>query len=640
MAGKVIQGYFVAGTPPRWSSVRLRTTAGQLQPSATASPRGFSAAQRHGGGNDAFAVDLARLGLTSTGGRALPAGVRGQMEAALGADFSGVRVHVGPQAARLGAIAFTVGADIYFAPGRYQPETVQGQQVLGHELAHVLQQRAGRVRNPAGGVAVVQDRMLEAEADRLGHQAAAYRRTLQAKLWPQAPSAAPVRISAPLSTAPGSYRLTAGLAGRPIGSVMVHARGVGAVEVTDLGVEPTQREHGVGKLLLASAARTAQQLGRAHLTLAAQDNGSGRLTRWYQQMGFTRTGVDPHGYPTLQAPASRLIGATAQTMPPDGMAKSSLQLKKKDDFQERKRKQEEAKAKGYEKEKAKADEKKKTLEKEIAKKAELKKKQEEDVARRLKQKEEIEIKKADETRDFRRHETLARFLETRVVDDFNDEVPDKTNVCVAIAVIDGTIFATTNKNKIGKLYYEEEDATLYVDPAFSVEKGEQTVDVSAKKLSAFFAAKINEIEQVYQNKSDSIHAEMKMLDFLCSELKIKTSVTIYISRLCCAKCRKAIDLWNRFGKKPIVAVREGTHAGYFPGWEVPECIGVDNELCNELFVLPKSASSYLSAEKEEKKEEPARGRDAFRDYASVTTLSQRRERSVSPAPRGAKAKFF
>jgi hypothetical protein len=44
--------------------------------------------------------------------------------------------------------------------------------LLAHELVHVVQQRAGRVSNPfGGGVAVVQDQALEAEADRLGRQA-------------------------------------------------------------------------------------------------------------------------------------------------------------------------------------------------------------------------------------------------------------------------------------------------------------------------------------------------------------------------------------------------------------------------------------------------------------------------------------
>ena len=140
--------------------------------------------QRQSAGG-AFAVEAGELGLASGGGKPLPEMVRGKMEAALGADFSSVRVHVGPQAERIGAIAFTVGSDIYFAPGRYQPDTLQGQQLLGHELAHVVQQRAGRVRNPLGnGLAVVQDHALEAEADRLGRHAAAHRFAAQAKMFP------------------------------------------------------------------------------------------------------------------------------------------------------------------------------------------------------------------------------------------------------------------------------------------------------------------------------------------------------------------------------------------------------------------------------------------------------------------------
>jgi hypothetical protein len=123
----------------------------------------------------------------------LPESVRGKMEAALGANFVDVRVHVGPQAERIGAIAFTIGSDIYFAPGRYQPDSVHGQQLLGHELAHVVQQRAGRVRNPMGsGIAVVQDHALEAEADRLGRRAASaapmLRTSGRANLLEQVPS--------------------------------------------------------------------------------------------------------------------------------------------------------------------------------------------------------------------------------------------------------------------------------------------------------------------------------------------------------------------------------------------------------------------------------------------------------------------
>lgn len=108
-----------------------------------------------------------------TSGMPIPDSIRHKMEAFFQTDFSQVRVHQGPEAARLGALAFTLGTEIYFAPGQYQPYTQRGQELLGHELTHVVQQRAGRVGNPFGsGVAVVHDEALEREADEMGQRAA------------------------------------------------------------------------------------------------------------------------------------------------------------------------------------------------------------------------------------------------------------------------------------------------------------------------------------------------------------------------------------------------------------------------------------------------------------------------------------
>ena len=60
------------------------------------------------------------------------------------------------------------------AGARRAPHTTQGQELLGHELTHVLQQRDARVANPfGGGTAVVQDPALEEEADRMGQLVAA-----------------------------------------------------------------------------------------------------------------------------------------------------------------------------------------------------------------------------------------------------------------------------------------------------------------------------------------------------------------------------------------------------------------------------------------------------------------------------------
>ncbi len=109
----------------------------------------------------------------SDGGAPLPGTVRGKMEASFGVDFSSVRVHEGTSAPALGAVALTQGNDIHFAPGQYDPTSARGQELLGHELTHVVQQRANRVALPqAKGTQVNGDMTLEAEADALGARAA------------------------------------------------------------------------------------------------------------------------------------------------------------------------------------------------------------------------------------------------------------------------------------------------------------------------------------------------------------------------------------------------------------------------------------------------------------------------------------
>lgn len=109
-----------------------------------------------------------------TGGQPLPPAVRSSMEEFFDADFSDVRILVGPHASALGARAFTLGSDIHFAPGEYSARTARGLELLGHELTHVLQQRTGRARNRWGRSGVVlQDAALEAEADSMGRQVAA-----------------------------------------------------------------------------------------------------------------------------------------------------------------------------------------------------------------------------------------------------------------------------------------------------------------------------------------------------------------------------------------------------------------------------------------------------------------------------------
>ncbi|MCW7541380.1 DUF4157 domain-containing protein [Aquabacterium sp. A7-Y] len=80
------------------------------------------------------------------GGQPLPARVRRFMEPRFGADFGSVRVHADAQAAlasrNLGARAFATGNRIFFGSGQYQPDTLAGQELIAHELAHTVQQGA------------------------------------------------------------------------------------------------------------------------------------------------------------------------------------------------------------------------------------------------------------------------------------------------------------------------------------------------------------------------------------------------------------------------------------------------------------------------------------------------------------------
>lgn len=101
----------------------------------------------------------------------MPDEVKAGMEKNFDDDFSSVRVHAGSsQAEEVGALAYTQGDDVHFAPGHYQPSTARGKELLGHELTHVVQQREGRVdiTGEIGGMPVNDDPTLEEEADEMG----------------------------------------------------------------------------------------------------------------------------------------------------------------------------------------------------------------------------------------------------------------------------------------------------------------------------------------------------------------------------------------------------------------------------------------------------------------------------------------
>lgn len=96
-----------------------------------------------------------------------PSALRGSLEATFGADLGDVRVHHGGDASRRveeeDAHAFARGNDIFFGAGEYRPGTAEGDHLIAHEAAHVVQQR--------GGSATVQRKGRTPDASAAEHEA-------------------------------------------------------------------------------------------------------------------------------------------------------------------------------------------------------------------------------------------------------------------------------------------------------------------------------------------------------------------------------------------------------------------------------------------------------------------------------------
>lgn len=79
-------------------------------------------------------------------GSSIDSSTQSFMNSRFGKDFSTVKIHTDNGAIllsrSLNAKAFTVGSDIYFNQGQYQPASSEGKQLLAHELTHVVQQGA------------------------------------------------------------------------------------------------------------------------------------------------------------------------------------------------------------------------------------------------------------------------------------------------------------------------------------------------------------------------------------------------------------------------------------------------------------------------------------------------------------------
>ncbi|HET8951417.1 MAG TPA: DUF4157 domain-containing protein [Solirubrobacteraceae bacterium] len=92
-----------------------------------------------------------RIDATRGSGAGLDAAVRDRFEGDLG-SLGDVTVHTDETADQLNrsvsARAFATGTDVYFAKGEYKPGSADGDRLIAHELAHVVQQRGAANTGP------------------------------------------------------------------------------------------------------------------------------------------------------------------------------------------------------------------------------------------------------------------------------------------------------------------------------------------------------------------------------------------------------------------------------------------------------------------------------------------------------------
>ncbi|MGB1206698.1 MAG: DUF4157 domain-containing protein [Chitinophagales bacterium] len=108
-------------------------------------------------------------------GQSLPDGIKNKMENSFQTDFSDVNIHENSDSAqKLGALAYTQGNNIHFAPKQFNTGSKSGQELIGHELTHVVQQRqeTATANIQQKNAYVNESSALEKEADTMGKIAA------------------------------------------------------------------------------------------------------------------------------------------------------------------------------------------------------------------------------------------------------------------------------------------------------------------------------------------------------------------------------------------------------------------------------------------------------------------------------------
>jgi ribosomal protein S18 acetylase RimI-like enzyme len=113
-------------------------------------------------------------------------------------------------------------------------------------------------------------------------------------------------VQAPMPLSCGVQEIRARLPGAPavVGSVRLHLAGAGRVYISDLEVSPDHRRHGVARMLINAALRTATAQGHSGAVLEAEPSAQSiprqALISTYQKLGFRQAGLSSRGRPLME----------------------------------------------------------------------------------------------------------------------------------------------------------------------------------------------------------------------------------------------------------------------------------------------------------------------------------------------------
>jgi hypothetical protein len=160
----------------RWTGNKILQGGELIGRGADAGLNALNRVQRSGHGDhpDVDPVGL-RADLLREGGMGFmpDTEMRRKLEGHISFDLSAARLHRGPAAAKaasaLSAEAFTIGRDVFFGEGKFDPATGQGLGLIAHELTHVGQQ-TGAVGNTARFFTSSGGDTMEREAQQVGER--------------------------------------------------------------------------------------------------------------------------------------------------------------------------------------------------------------------------------------------------------------------------------------------------------------------------------------------------------------------------------------------------------------------------------------------------------------------------------------